>query len=97
MRITIEILGLPVLAQAVGTREIELNLPGKETTVQRALDYLVERFGPSVRQALYDSQGSLSPITQIALNGRDFVAPDRLDTAIKDGDTLTFMLLMAGG
>ena len=97
MKITIEILGLPVLAQAVGMREIELNLPGEETTVQQALDYLVERFGPPVRQALYDEQGSLNPIIQIALNGRYFVALERLDTAIKDGDALTFMLLMAGG
>ena len=97
MTITIEILGLPALAQAVGTREIEINLPGQETAVQRVLDHLVERFGPSVRQALYDSQGSLSPIIQIALNGRDFVASDRLDTVIKDGDALSFMLLMAGG
>jgi len=97
MKIKIQVLGLPTLAQAVGKREIELDLPEGTPTVQGVLDHLIQQFGSSVREALYDRQGALNPIIQIALNGRKFVAPERLDTPLKGGDTLTFMLLMAGG
>ena len=97
MQIKIEVLGLPALSEAIGKRETELDLPGGIATVQHALDHLVQPFGPSLRKALYDQQGSLNPIIQIALNGKRFMSPDRLDTALREGDTLTFMLLMAGG
>ena len=97
MKITIQVLGLPMLSEAIGKRETELDLPGQPVTVQRVLDHLVGQFGPSVRKALYDQKGVLNPIIQIALNGKTFIPSDRLGTSLKGGDTLTFMLLMAGG
>jgi molybdopterin converting factor small subunit len=97
MRITIEVLGLPALAQALGRREATLSLRDGPETVQGVLDHMVDVFGPSVREALYNPTGSLNPVIQIALNGRTFVAPTELDRPLKDGDTLSFMLLMAGG
>jgi molybdopterin converting factor small subunit len=97
MKITIEIVGLPDLAQATGTKEILLDLPGVTVPVARVLDHLVEQSGPPARKALFDRDGVLHPIVQIALNDQSFISPDRLDTPLRDGDTLTFMLLMAGG
>jgi molybdopterin converting factor small subunit len=97
MKITIEILGLPALSQALGQRKTKLDVSGRTVTVRDVLDRMVERFGSSIREALEDPMGSLNPIIQIALNGKKFVPPDRLDTPLEEGDTLTFMLLMAGG
>jgi len=97
MRIKIEVVGLPALSQAVGKRETELDVPGREVTVRRVIDHLTQRFGPSAKKALYDQKGDLHPTIQIALNGKKFITRDRLDTSLNGGDTLTFMLLMAGG
>jgi molybdopterin converting factor small subunit len=97
MKITIQILGLPDLSQALGTRETEVDVPGRTVTVQHALDHLVQHFGPPVRKALYDRQESLNPMIQIALNGKTFIPSDSLDTSLREGDILIFMLLMAGG
>lgn len=97
MRIRIEVLGLPDLSQALGKRQTELDVPDRSVTVQRVLDHLIGQFGPSVRKALYDQKGVLNPVIQIALNGKRFIPSGRLDTPLEGGDTLTFMLLMAGG
>jgi hypothetical protein len=98
VRIHIEILGLPALSQAVGKREFHVDIPGETVTVRRVLDHLVGQFGASVRETLCDAKNSLNPMIQIALNGEKFISSDRLDTSsLDEDDTLTFMLLMAGG
>lgn len=97
MRLTIEVIGLPGLSEALGGREIQLDLPDKTTTAREVLDKLVQRFGPAARRVLHDRRGSLNPMIQIALNGKAFIPSHRLDTPLSDGDTLTFILLMAGG
>jgi molybdopterin converting factor small subunit len=97
MKIKIEVLGLPALSQALGKKEIELDIPGGSMTVQTVIHSLIQEFGPSAGKALYDPKGNLDSTIQIALNGEKFISPDRLDTPLEAGDTLTFMLLMAGG
>ncbi len=97
MKIKIQVLGLPALSQALGNREIELDMPGGTVTVQSIIDHLVQKFGQPIRKALYDQQGTLDSTVQIALNGKKFIPHNRLDTPLTGGDTLTFMLLMAGG
>jgi len=97
MKIKIEVLGLPALAEALEKRETELDVPGGTATAGDVIEHLIREVGPSVRAALYGERGSLDPTIQIALNGRTFISSDRLDTPLKEGDTLTFMLLMAGG
>ena len=97
MRIKVEVLGLPALSQALGKRGVELDVPGGTVTVQNIIDHLVQKFGQPIRKALYDQQGTLDSTVQIALNGKKFIPQNRLDTPLTGGDTLTFMLLMAGG
>ncbi|MBW2057388.1 MAG: MoaD/ThiS family protein [Deltaproteobacteria bacterium] len=97
MRIRIEVLGLPELSAALAKGETILELPGTSATARDVLGRLIEKFGPPARKALYDQRGALNSLIQIALNGEKFISPNRLDTPLHEGDTLTFMLLMAGG
>lgn len=97
MKVKIEILGLPALSQALGKREIELNVPGNTVTIRRVIDHIIQKFGPSAKKALFDHEGTLDSTIQIAVNGEKFITRDKLNTTVNAGDSLTFMLLMAGG
>ena len=97
MKIKIEVVGLPALSQALGKRETEINVPDRRVTIRKVIDHLTQQFGPSAKKALYHPKGDLDFTIQIALNGKKFITRDKLDTSLKGGDTLTFMLLMAGG
>ena len=86
---------LPALPEAIGTNELEVEFPG--ATVNDLIESLVERYGQKARQALYDEKGKFDPLVQILLNGEEWVTQDQLDTTLKDGDSLVFMMMMAGG
>ena len=47
--------------------------------------------------SFYDEKGNFDVIIQIALNEKTFIPADKPHTALSEGDTLTFMLLLAGG
>ncbi|MFQ5886599.1 MAG: MoaD/ThiS family protein [Anaerolineae bacterium] len=95
MKVTLKILALPMLSQAVGTKELAIDFEGE--TVNDLIEHLVKRFGPQAKQALYDEKGELDLMIQILLNEKEWVTRDRLDTPLKEGDTLAFMYLAAGG
>ncbi|MGB5933728.1 MAG: MoaD/ThiS family protein [Anaerolineae bacterium] len=95
MKVTLKILALPMLSQAVGAKELAIDFEGE--TVNDLIEDLVERFGPKAKQALYDEKGELDLIIQILLNEKEWVTRDRLDNPLEEGDTLSFMYLAAGG
>lgn len=95
MKVTLKILALPMLSQAVGAKELAIDFEGE--TVNDLIEYLVKRFGPQAKQALYDERGELDLMIQILLNGKEWVTHDRLNTPLREGDTLAFMFLAAGG
>ena len=95
MNIHVEFLGLPMVSDVIGKKKLDVGISGR--TVKDTIDELVTRYGKKVRDALFDARGNLDPLIQISLNGRVFVSPDKHDTLLKDGDSLTFMLLIAGG
>lgn len=86
---------LPVLPEVIGRRELEVEFAGE--TVNDLIEHLVARYGRKARQALYDEKGKLDPVVQVLLNGKEWVTHDRLDTALQEGDTVMFMVMMAGG
>ncbi|MEJ2735912.1 MAG: MoaD/ThiS family protein [Anaerolineae bacterium] len=86
---------LPVLPEAIGRRELEVEFAGE--TVKDLIEHLVARYGRKARQALYDGQGQLDPVIQILLNGEQWVTHDRLDTRLQDGDEVMLALMLAGG
>jgi MoaD family protein len=86
---------LPVLPEAMGCRESQLEFAGE--TVQDLIEHLVARYGRKARQAMYDRDGQLDPVVQILLNGEQWVTHDRLDTVLHDGDDVMLALMLAGG
>lgn len=86
---------LPILPEAIGSKELEVEFGGE--TISDLIDHLVVQYGRKARQALYDENGELDPVIQVLLNGEGWVAHDRLDTTLQDGDSVVFMMMMAGG
>ena len=84
-----------MLSDVIGKKKFDLNIPG--TTVKDLIEELIRTYGPKVRKVLYDEKGAFDPMIQIALNGEKWIAADRHDTALSEGDTLIFMILLAGG
>ena len=86
---------LPVLPEAVGRKDLEVEFAGE--TVNDLLDHLIARYGRKARQALLDDQGQLDPVVQVLLNGEEWIRHDQLDRALQDGDQVILMLMLAGG
>ena len=86
---------LPVLPEAIGRRELQVELAGE--TINDLIEHLIARYGRKAKQALYDENERLDPVVQILLNGERWVTHDRLDTILHDGDDVILMLLLAGG
>ncbi len=95
MKIYLEFLGFPMVSDVVGKKKIELNVPGN--TVLDVINELIRLYGKKIRKAFYDEKGNLDVTIQTMLNGKTFIPADRHHTPLNDGDTLTFMLLLAGG
>ena len=95
MKVKIEIVGVPMLSDVIGKKKFELKVPG--TTVKDLIEELIRKYGGKIRNVLYGENGTFDPMIQIALNGEKWIPSDRHDTTLRDGDTLIFMILLAGG
>jgi molybdopterin converting factor small subunit len=95
MRIHVEFLGFPMVSDVLGTKKMDLDIPGD--SVKNVIDELIRRYGKKVEQAFYDDKGRLDVTLQMTLNGKTLISADQLRASLKDGDTLTFVLLLAGG
>lgn len=94
MKVHLKIL-LPLLPEVVGRKELEVEFAGE--TVGDLIEHLAARYGRKARQALYDVEGKLDPVIQVLRNEKEWVAHDRLDTALQDGDQVMLVMMMAGG
>jgi molybdopterin converting factor small subunit len=95
MRIRIETLGLPTLAEEIG-RRAEVELAG--STVADLVAEIIGRFGPEARRVLVDPDGGLERSIQVMLNEEGFLARDELPLRrLAEGDRVRFMLLVCGG
>ena len=95
MKIHVEFLGFPMVSDVIGKKKMETDIPGD--TVKDVIDELIRRYGKKVEQAFYDDKGRFDVTLQMTLNGKTFISADQLHAPLKNGDTLTFMLLLAGG
>ena len=95
MKIYLEFLGFPMVSDVLGKKKMELDLPGN--TVLDVINELIRLYGKKIREAFYDEEGNLDVTIQTMLNGKTFIPADRHHTPLNNGDTLTFMLLLAGG
>jgi len=95
MRIIVEFLGFPIVTDVIGKKKLELVAPGE--TLEDVINELITRYGEKVRDAFYNALGNFDPMIQIALNGKSFIPVDKHDTLLEDGDSIVFMILLAGG
>jgi molybdopterin converting factor small subunit len=95
MRIIVEFLGFPIVTDVIGKKKLELVAPGE--TLEDVINELITRYGEKVRDAFYNARGNFDPMIQIALNGKSFIPVDKHDTLLEDGDSIVFMILLAGG
>jgi len=95
MKIKVKTL-LPLLAEAMGRQETEVEFEG--TTAGDLIEHLVQRYGRKARQAICDRAGAIDPVVSLLRNEKEWVRTDRLaETTLHEGDTVTLMMLMAGG
>lgn len=96
MRIKIDLEGFPRLSDATGAKKLEMNLKG--TKINDVLDELITKFGPKIQKIFYGEKGNFDPMIQIIRNGAEWIpAHKHEDTILYDGDTVTFVVLLAGG
>ena len=95
MKVNVEFLGFPMVSDVVGKKKLEIEISGN--TVQHVIDELIRLYGKKVKDAFYDEKGNFDVMIQIALNGKTFISASEATTPLGEGDTLIFMLLLAGG
>ena len=95
MKVRVEIVGVPMLSEIIGKKKFDLTVPGK--TIKDLIEELIRNYGTRLRKVLYGEKGIFDPMIQIALNGEKWIPADRHDTTLNDGDTVIFMILLAGG
>ena len=95
MKIHVEFLGFPMVSDVIGKKKLELEIPGN--TVKNVIDELIRLYGKKVREAFYDEKGDFDVMIQMTVNRKTFIRANQHHTPLNDGDTLAFMLLLAGG
>jgi molybdopterin converting factor small subunit len=66
-------------------------------TVKDVIDQLIRSYGKKLKDFFYDEEENFDVMIQITLNGRSLIAANKHHTPLNEGDTLLFMLLLAGG
>jgi molybdopterin synthase sulfur carrier subunit len=89
MSVTINLGGLHRLTDGQATVKVE----GK--TVGQCLEGLVKQF-PKIKPRLFDKKGKLHSYVEIYVN-QESAYPEELAKAVRDGDELHLMELVAGG
>ena len=82
-----------------------MQLIGKESIVESPkgsikdlVDGLIGRYESAAGHVILDKNGNLDRSIQVVINDRDYVKAQDFEKALlKDGDSVTFMMLIAGG
>ena len=95
MYVKVKTLGPPSLAELVGKERV-LECP--KGSIKDLVDTLIERYGSAAGHVILDKSGNLDRSIQVVINDRDYVKAQDFEKALlKDGDSVTFMMLIAGG
>lgn len=95
MHITIQAFGLPTLKELLGD-SCRVEFSGK--TLTDLLEQLTALHGDRLRHVLLDENGGLDMGIQVMINKKKFVRrKDFSRQRLRDGDTVFFMMLAAGG
>ena len=95
MKIKVEFLSLPNVVKMVGSKTMTLDFAGQ--TVDELIQELAAKYGTAVRKFLLDETGQLDMSLAVTINRQEWIRHDQMDKALCDGDTVTIMMLAAGG
>jgi len=95
MKVTVEFLSLPLVTQALGKKKIDVEFNGSTLSdLSGELSGKVKKF----KEVIMGRNGSIDNDIQVYINGKDRINREDIDSrTINNGDTVTFMLLVAGG
>ncbi len=95
MKVTVEFLSLPLITQPLGKKKIDVRFQGETLAdLARELGSKV----PRAKDVLLASDGAIDHDIQIYVNGAGQVPDEQRQTKVlSEGDTITFMMLVAGG
>ncbi len=95
MRVTVEFLSLPLITQRLGKKKIEIEFKGSTMSdLARELGFKIDR----AKDVLLGSDGAIDHDIQIYINGASQVQGEERQTRVlREGDAITFMMLVAGG
>jgi molybdopterin converting factor small subunit len=94
MKVTVEFLSLPLITQPLGKKKVDVEMRGSTLSdLARELGSRIKR----VKDVLLRSDGVIDDDIQIYING-DRVQREESDSRkLSEGDSITFMMLVAGG
>ena len=81
------------LARTTGDKEVEV----KSSNFRQVLNQLTVKYGESFKERICDETGNPKRFINIYVNGKDIRFLNRLDTTIKNGDTISIMPAVSGG
>ena len=81
-----------IIAGSKGRKEIDVSA----STVKEALEKVAEKYGESFKKRFYDSKGNPTALLNLYVNGKS-VRKDRLETRLKEGDTIGILVAIGGG
>jgi MoaD family protein len=87
------------LREIVGKREEALEFSeSKPVNIEKVLERLVERYGKSFREYVYEGKtGEVKGFLQFLINGRSASTLNGLKTELADGDVLAIIPPVGGG
>ena len=88
MKVNIEIGGIPLYRTFGKSKKIEFEFPGR--TLKELIDALVSKFGFDIKRFLLDNNGDVDMEIRVLLNGATNLSENRMQTSLKDGDTVLF-------
>ena len=97
MKVKIDVTAFSKLSRIIGAEQMEFSLSGKN--INDLITELIAAFGNEVRKAFHDDEQDIfNPMIQVILNEKEWIPVYRYkDTVLKEGDTLSFVVLLAGG
>jgi molybdopterin converting factor small subunit len=94
MKVKVEFLSLPLITQPLGRKKIDIEIHGS------TLSDLARELGSKIKRAkdvLLRSDGAIDDDIQIYINGDRVQREESDNKKLSEGDSVTFMMLVAGG
>jgi len=91
MKVNVNAYSMAVLSDVFKKKkQIQVEMSG--STLQDLVQILKQKYGKPLQKALLDEEGQVSWDVRIIKNMEEFLGDDRMNSTLKEGDTLYFMV-----